>query len=619
MPAATHRPAPLEGRWPLLLSFLLSGAALASFPGGNAPAGGARDAHSTLVVAPAVTSTVGAGAAPHEEDPPLARTPPSGGVPGRPQESTGASLAIEVRRPVGSGRGDVPPEEGSGWTPVPGADVEVIVEDGRAWSALAGADGVAHFGGLPPGDWWAVARAEGGIGRTHPVVDWEMLVSEKATSTWITLQPVVAVEGHVDGGEEGGPLANAEVTVWSVASSSVLVLGPGDRPPFGDVPLSRTRSDAHGHFRLSVPDANRVWVLTACAPNRAPAAVEVSGQEEGVHLVLYPEASVRGTVRGPEGQGIPGATVRLALDSPLAMEATADGQGRFSIRGLPTGAIASVRARVPELEPSGEVEVWAAVPGEEVKADLQLKAWASLDVRLEDPDAWMQMVNTQRLQDPASWPEFLQIDLRGRDGKISETAVFERNPNGGWHCGQVPAGEWWVCLRPPGDRGFGASVRVRVLSGEEALVLIPSPEPVAIDGTLEDEDGVPLAGVQIRAWPLAEDSEPPFGTLVRASTGPDGSFSLLGLTRGAYSLDLPGRVLGDVADRVVAPAAGVRVVALAEGSLRFQIAGAGERDPSEDLPPPHQLPPQEPVMAFFRFVGPGGRRCSRTRLVLPET
>lgn len=159
----------------------------------------------------------------------------------------------------------------------------------------------------------------------------------------IVLQATARVSGKVTGPDRK-PVAGAQVAVMEMSPASfggMSRLMPG-RP-------RRTVTDEEGAFVVEGVSPGAIEV-SASAPRRQQARLEglevKPGQElSGIDILLLPGGVVEGRVLSPDGRPVPGAEVSVIEPSTDGMgisrfsqlRAMTDGDGQYSIDGVPPG------------------------------------------------------------------------------------------------------------------------------------------------------------------------------------------------------------------------------------------------------------------------------------------
>lgn len=121
--------------------------------------------------------------------------------------------------------------------------------------------------------------------------------------------------------------------------------------------------------------------------------------------------------------------------------------------------------------------------------------------------------------------------------------------SGAWKLDHVPSGSWKLVART--DAGAAGELPITVTAKQDGLVIQLSPR-ASIAGTVVDSDGKPVPNVEVTA--RAADAGGPRaamrmfgGNRTAGTTAADGSFTIVGLDGGAYSL-----VAGSMQDQIAA-------------------------------------------------------------------
>lgn len=222
---------------------------------------------------------------------------------------------------------DVPTATGPGFagrvldtsgTPIPGASITLIDRQGRQ-SGVTTADADGRYAlAAPMADTYVLTGAAPG----HTPYAASAMYRGEDASTRIDL--ILAGTGRLGGVLLGG----AEDT--PLAGGSIVLTDAG-----GEV-VSRTASGTDGSWDLAtVPPGPYTLVLSAPGHQPQARAVELSGGEPDRQDVrLQPTATVRGTVRGPNGRPLGDAAVTLVEDGTVAGHTVTGQDGVFAFADL---------------------------------------------------------------------------------------------------------------------------------------------------------------------------------------------------------------------------------------------------------------------------------------------
>ncbi|MYT27766.1 MULTISPECIES: MFS transporter [unclassified Streptomyces] len=247
-----------------------------------------------------------------------------GGAADRETDQATAAPALLPEAPAAPGfRGRVVDAAGG---PVPGATVTLIDRHGRQ----AGVTTTAADGG------YALTAPAAGIyvltgaapGHTPQAVSATCAGEAAVAEAQLVLTPTGSrLAGTLLGGPDGAALAGASVVVTDAR---------------GDV-VTRTTTDADGRWTIAqLPDGDHTLVLSAPGHQPEARAVQLTGggagvdrRSEGLHEVrLRPTATVRGTVRGPDGRPLAEAAVTLLEDGAVAGRMVTGPDGAYAFTDL---------------------------------------------------------------------------------------------------------------------------------------------------------------------------------------------------------------------------------------------------------------------------------------------
>ena len=217
------------------------------------------------------------------------------------------------RRPASAGR----VLDASG-TPVPGASITLIDRQGRqADVTTADADGRYALAAPAAGTYVLTGAAPGHT----PYAASAMYRGEGvASQVDLILAGTGRLGGVLRGGREGAPLAGGSIVLTDAG---------------GEV-VTRTTSGTDGRWETApLPPGPYTLVLSAPGHQPQARAIELSGGEpERQDVCLEPTATVRGTVRGPNGRPLADAAVTLVEDGTVAAHTVTGPDGAFAFSDL---------------------------------------------------------------------------------------------------------------------------------------------------------------------------------------------------------------------------------------------------------------------------------------------
>ncbi|MEU6328203.1 MFS transporter [Streptomyces sp. NPDC047049] len=205
-------------------------------------------------------------------------------------------------------------------TSIPGASITLIDRQGRqAGVTTAGADGRYALAAPAVGTYVLTGAAPG-----HTPYAASAMYQGGDVSARVDL--ILAGTGRLGGVLLGGPGPDGA----PLAGGGIVLTDAG-----GDV-VTRTTSGTDGSWDLApVPPGPYTLVLSAPGHQPQARAVELSGGEpERQDARLQPTATVRGTVRGPNGRPLADAAVTLVEDGAVAGHTVTGPDGAFAFSEL---------------------------------------------------------------------------------------------------------------------------------------------------------------------------------------------------------------------------------------------------------------------------------------------
>ncbi|WP_030982399.1 MFS transporter [Streptomyces sp. NRRL S-1813] len=203
-------------------------------------------------------------------------------------------------------------------TPVPGASITLIDRQGRqADVTTAGADGRYALAAPAAGTYVLTGAAPG---HTPYAASASYRGEGVASQVDLILAGTGRLGGVLRGGPEGAPLAGGSIVLTDAG---------------GEV-VTRTTSGTDGRWETApLPPGPYTLVLSAPGHQPQARAVELSGGEpERQDICLQPTATVRGTVRGPNGRPLADAAVTLVEDGTVTAHTVTGPDGTFAFSDL---------------------------------------------------------------------------------------------------------------------------------------------------------------------------------------------------------------------------------------------------------------------------------------------
>jgi hypothetical protein len=434
---------------------------------------------------------------------------------------------------------------------VPGAPVNKPPAPGKAESVLAGTvrgpDGkpveaalvIAKSSreGVPP--MTSTTAADGAFRLLLPsqiAGTWDVTVEARALAA-VTLErvrvgaPLVvslekggAIDGTVRDGTDGRPLKGVRVSAAAPSSLRYAL------PWLPTVGLVEAETDREGRFHLEGM-ARGLFEVSARAPRYGGAQRRNVRAGSNVDLLLFPGASILGTVRGLGQRPIAGAVVvaaRLERDGWMRAGAEAtDSRGNFVFAGPKPGSYL-LMARHPELAPTLlEVEVVALA---ESRVDFALGRGTPV---------------MGRLVDDQDRPRAGKVGFEAMGGHpvprhLADTLKVEAGPDGVFVLERVAPGNYDLGVTASGltSRRLELDVGPREKAVDLGKIVL---EPgLTIRGRAVDRAGGPVAAASLYAWPVSGST---FGLDGISSSSPDpvlseadGRFVIGGLAGGTYNV-----------------------------------------------------------------------------------
>lgn len=325
-----------------------------------------------------------------------------------------------------------------------------------------------------------------------------------------------SVAGRVLDRRSGTPIAGAEVSAHDFVFKTV-------------------RTDAHGAFEIAGL-FDRALTLEARAPGYGRGEQRVLDEATPVEVLLQAGRFARGRVLAPGGEPLAGAFVAAIAGSSEGgtrrtdLRTTRSGpDGRFELADLRADL-----AHVLLVRASGVGTSFHAFPPDESQStavefgDLELAACAALEGRVLDAAGAPLAGLSVDLRPAGTAPELKLADLHGQ-------RVVQSDATGRFVFRELAPGDWRLYAHSP-DHPPLVEERLRLAPGEFRRGFdLHIRAGLAIEGSVGDERGHPLAGVVLRALPEAGPPGPRWSV-----SDAQGRFRVSGLLPGAYTLLLHG-------------------------------------------------------------------------------
>ena len=335
----------------------------------------------------------------------------------------------------------------------------------------------------------------------------------------VTFPPAVPVGGKVTDSGTGRALPDA--VLWLDTDPALAV-----------------RTDREGRYSVTGPTKGRLQLEVRAAgylPRRLTLFAKDLASGRAPTVALERAASVRGSVLGPQGKPLAGASVTVVhaqalgprtfspLD-PVADRAATGAGGSFELRQLRAGEEYELRVAMPGFFP-------------EARSLVTSRDAAPIKIQLQPACAVRGILRNPEGQPVAAASVVLRPARRvghQRPDRTPPPPAIESDPAGRFSLPESPAAEVDLEVR---KAGYAPALRRAVRVGPScqgsfdlgAIVLNPG---ARLAGRVVDPGGKPVPDAEVFLVDRLPAPEPPKGTKPGAVTGRDGSFALDDLQRG---------------------------------------------------------------------------------------
>lgn len=396
-----------------------------------------------------------------------------------------------------------------GVTPVPGANVDVLIDPKQPPTAQTVTDGV--YGRfrlvLAPGNYWLVARPAPGLAlvSSQPVPVTVPQQPAQPVNVGIELRDPV-VTGHVYAPDGTGGVAGVGVNIHDESGNffNAMTDGNGDYL-FGDIPAGTWTLD----LNLG-PDSPYVRPL--------PVTVTITGGPQVLPGVNVANPQITGTVFAPDGTTpVANAHVQIHNDNwTVANFAESGSDGSYKLGGLPNGTY-TVEAMPPMGSP------YSAAPAQSVTID-----GTTLTVNL----TLQQVKVSGRVYTPDGSAGVANVGVKLHDQYWSVFYNAMTDSQGNYGFGDIPPGNYFVEAFPGPGTPYTAPVPlpVTITGGLQVLPEIRLSLP-QVSGMVYAPDGTPYANGHVQI----HNSD--WSVVRGAPAGPGGRFDIGGLPEGQYKIN----------------------------------------------------------------------------------
>lgn len=434
-------------------------------------------------------------------------------------------------------------------------------------SAVIDSDAEFEFTNLELGRYLLHARGDGVTGDTSRT----LTVERPEQSATISLRESGTISGRVTKAD-GAPFTGASVYV------SQYRQGPGNPVTVspGRAMYSKVATDDDGYYVLDtvqvIPESPVEYKVAATADGYATQSSDfVSVGNNGVDFVLLKGGSLSGTVLEQDtSTPIPNVTVAVEDTGPLeSKRVETDEAGKFKLTELAPGSLtlAIIDDYYVQVD---ETAAFTIRDGDETSGAVVLAAiGGAISGRLYDSETGRGIANGE-------------IRITGNGVKIHGDGAATTNSDGYYAYTGLAPGQYAVRRNtvygypPPWDDAGGRERRVSVRLGENSDgVDFPLAAGIRITGTVVDQNGRGVGDAQVHA------QSPRGGTFRNASTRPNGSFLLAGLTPGMYTVNARKDGLAakpvDAIEIVDQDVTGVRLVVQEEAAIEGVVVDENGR------------------------------------------
>lgn len=412
------------------------------------------------------------------------------------------------------------------------SDIRDFAERGRYREsepyAVTDASGVFLARQLPPDTYVIAWRAPGYIYRAYddPV---EVRPGELTENILQTLERAGRIEGKVVENLTGKPIAGAKVSAGVVSSN---------RHEGAIITVHRkisTICDAEGNFRLDVLLPFEEYDLTAEHGRYIPATkpgIPVDTAER-VQIVMNPGATIEGQVVLEEDQSpIEGAKVFALREGKVEKEVASATAGRFRVEGLRSGQYlfkAQTGERVTLGDEKDRRKI--ALSGQNAPLELELIPGGVIELTLLDGSSGRPVPGAEVALENEDWQSPIPSEL--------EKKTTDEIGKARWVGLEAVEIGYRVKAKGYAERASDWDERIKTGPGQLVSRTVELAPGQRVAGRVVDERERPVAGARVEVDSTYDASGfggHYWGSSIRTTSGPDGSFLLNDLSPGWVDL-----------------------------------------------------------------------------------
>jgi hypothetical protein len=466
--------------------------------------------------------------------------------------------------------------------PLSGVMVEAVgVEGGASVSALTAADGSFSIPGLAAGQYTVRFNGNG----KYFAEQWYDHAATEAAALILMLAPgeerqningemtptAATIEGQVN--DSNGPVAGVQVLA---SAGSGPAAGTAVTAADGSYVIEGLTAGSYTvEFEAeAVGDINQFYEDAKTQVEAAPVVLATDATASAINATLQRGATITGTVTAPGGTPLAGVQVDIKDEAGSFVAATASSEeGTYSVSGLPAG---SYKVQFEPGEGNYVGQYYDNAASAEAAEPITLAVGAikeNVDAQLKPGGSIAGTVTAAPGGEPVAG---VQAYVTNAEGTTVASAVSDAE--GGYTVPALPAGSYTVRFEP--DEGNYIGQYYNDAAGAEAATKV-----VVVAGAItEDVNAALSAGASIAGTVTSPGDEPASGvqvyvtssdgtTAASATTNEDGTYSIVGLPAGSYTVQFEPPNSTDVGQfyNAAATAEAAEPVVLSAGAVKENI------------------------------------------------